>query len=119
MQYEHLVATSHLVFRMPVEGLVWQDPPEKNLIDRHVFAKLKLLRIPPSDLADDATFCRRVFFDLIGLPPRPDELKSFLADEPAGQAVAPDRRLAGAAGVRRLLDDEVVRPARLQPAVHG
>ena len=71
--YEHLVATSRLVFREPVPGLVWADPPANNFIDEHVFAKLKLLRIPPSELSGDAMFCRRVYLDLIGLVPTPEE----------------------------------------------
>lgn len=82
VQFGHLLATSRLIFREPVPGLAWVDPPENNFIDTHVFAKLKLLSIPPSDLADDATFCRRVFLDLIGLPPTPEELRRFL-DDPA------------------------------------
>jgi hypothetical protein len=97
VQFEHLVATTHLVFREPVEGLVWQDPPENNFVDTHVFAKLKLLRIPPSDLADDAAFCRRVFLDLIGLPPTPAELRAFLAE------ARPDKR-------SRLIDALMDRP---------
>ena len=76
--YEHLVATSRLLFREPVPGLVWVDPPANNFIDEHVFAKLKLLRIPPSELSDDAMFCRRVYLDLIGLVPTPEELVAFL-----------------------------------------
>ncbi len=95
--FENLIATSQLVFREPVEGLIWVDPPEKNLVDHHVFAKLKLLGIPPSDLADDATFCRRVYLDLIGLPPSPDEVRAFLAD------TKPDKR-------SRLIDALLDRP---------
>jgi hypothetical protein len=77
---EHLVATSHLIFREPVPGLVWTDPPQNNFIDNHVFAKLKLLRIPPSELSGDAMFCRRIHLDLIGLVPTTDELNRFLED---------------------------------------
>ena len=80
VSYEHLVATSHLIFREPVPGLVWTDPPQNNFIDQHVFAKLKLLRIPPSELSGDAMFCRRIHLDLIGLVPTTDELNRFLED---------------------------------------
>ena len=119
VSYEHLVATSRLVFREPVPGLVWADPPANNFIDGHVFAKLKLLRIPPSELSDDAMFCRRVYLDLIGLVPTPEELVAFLEDG------RPDKRTrlidcaARTARVRRLLDAEMGRPPGLQPAVHG
>ena len=80
LSYEHLVATSRLVFREAIPGLVWDDPPAKNFIDGHTFAKLKLLCIPPSELSDDAMFCRRVYLDLIGLVPTPEELVAFLQD---------------------------------------
>ncbi len=97
VSFEHLVATSHLIFREPVPGLVWADPPEKNFIDQHVFAKLKLLRIPPSELSGDAMFCRRIHLDLIGLVPTTDELVRFLEDP------RPDKRA-------RLIDALLKRP---------
>ena len=76
---------------------MWVDPPANNFIDGHVFAKLKLLRIPPSELSDDAMFCRRVYLDLIGLVPTPEELVAFLQDG------RPDKRT-------RLIDSLLGRP---------
>src|SRR5262249_3824698 len=52
-----------------------------NFIDDAVFAKLKSLQIPPSPLADDATFMRRVYLDIIGVIPTSDEAREFLADK--------------------------------------
>jgi hypothetical protein len=52
-----------------------------NFIDDYVFAKLKTLEIPPSDVADDATFLRRAYLDIIGLTPTSDEARAFLADK--------------------------------------
>ncbi len=60
--------------------LTWVNPPEKNFIDRLVFAKLKLLQIPPSDLNDDAAFCRRVHLDVVGMIPTPEDVNAFLKD---------------------------------------
>jgi hypothetical protein len=97
VSFEHLVATVRLVFREPVPGLVWVDPAESNFIDRHVFAKLKLLRIPPSELSDDAQFCRRVHLDVTGVIPTPEQLVEFLADR------RPDKRA-------RLIDELLERP---------
>ncbi|QDV33738.1 DUF1549 and DUF1553 domain-containing protein [Tautonia plasticadhaerens] len=86
VNFGSLVATTRLVFREPVDGLAWTDPPNANFIDEHLSSKLELLRIPPSRSCDDATFLRRAHLDLIGLPPTPGEIRAFLADD------RPDRR---------------------------
>ncbi|MEX1042933.1 MAG: DUF1549 and DUF1553 domain-containing protein [Pirellulaceae bacterium] len=56
-----------------------QWPPARNVVDEHVFAKLKTLGIPPSPLADDATFIRRVTLDICGRLPTIEESQAFLA----------------------------------------
>lgn len=58
-------------------------PPEKNFIDRAVFANLKELGIPPSPVCDDATFLRRVTLDVAGRLPTEAEAKAFLASTSA------------------------------------
>ena len=55
--------------------------PQDNLIDRHVVEKLNRLKIAPSPLAGDEEFLRRVYLDLIGVQPKPDEVRAFLADK--------------------------------------
>src|SRR5690606_6298370 len=69
VNFDTLVTTTRMIFREPVEGYAWTDPPENNMIDKHIFAKLKLLRLPPSELSDDPTFLRRAHLGIIGLPP--------------------------------------------------
>ncbi len=64
----------------------WSNPPAHNYIDTHVFAKLKVVQVLPSDLSSDTEFLRRVSFDAIGLPPTPAEVRAFLADK------RPDKR---------------------------
>ncbi len=49
-------------------------------IDRFVLAKLESRGLTPSPAADKRTLLRRITFDLIGLPPTPDETTAFLAD---------------------------------------
>ncbi len=60
--------------------------PENNYIDKLVHEKLNKLRIVPSDLSDDESFLRRVFLDVVGLPPTVEERTAFLAD------TRPDKR---------------------------
>lgn len=58
----------------------FKRPPENNFIDRHAWNNLDRLGIPPAELADDATFLRRVHLDTIGTLPTAAEARVFLAD---------------------------------------
>jgi hypothetical protein len=73
------------VFRalIPLGVPVTRLPPVRNFIDEHVFAQLRKLGLPPSDLADDATFLRRVTIDIAGRLPTKAEADAFLADRSA------------------------------------
>jgi Protein of unknown function (DUF1553)/Protein of unknown function (DUF1549) len=75
------IAAARLTFLADVPGFTWKAPPERNFIDRHVFAKLRLLRIRPSELCADDEFLRRVYLDVCGILPTPDETRRFLADQ--------------------------------------
>jgi hypothetical protein len=52
----------------------------RNPIDCFIGAKLEANGITPAAEADRRTLVRRVYFDLIGLPPAPDEVRAFLGD---------------------------------------
>jgi hypothetical protein len=71
---------------IPRTGSRFARPPEANFIDRLAWDHLERLGIKPSELADDATFLRRVYLDTIGTLPTVSEARSFLAD------TRPDRR---------------------------
>lgn len=58
-----------------------RDPWIQNAIDQFVLAKLQKELLQPAGEARKETLARRVSFDLTGLPPAPDQLNSYLADE--------------------------------------
>ena len=69
----------------------------KNPIDAFVLAALEGKGLRPAPQASRRTLIRRVYFDLIGLPPRPEEVQAF-ENDPAADAY---EKL-----VNRLLDSE-------------
>jgi hypothetical protein len=52
----------------------------RNPIDDFVLARLEASKLPPSPEADKRTLIRRLYFDLLGLPPGPEEVEDFLKD---------------------------------------
>ena len=95
VRYLNQRATVQLAFVPARPGYAWKDVPENNFVDRHVFAKLRSLRMLPSELCDDSVFLRRAYLDLLGVSPTPAEVRAFLGD------AKPDKR---ARLVDRLLD---------------
>ncbi|MBI2925093.1 MAG: DUF1553 domain-containing protein [Verrucomicrobia bacterium] len=88
-------STRHWAFE-PVKEV---QPPKSrgrsaHPIDRFIEAKRRERGLKPLPLADKRTLARRVYFDLIGLPPTPDELDAFLNDKsPDAYAKLVDRLL--------------------------
>lgn len=62
------------------DGGSFPEVVAQNFIDEQILAKLKRLNVPPSPLADDATFLRRTRLDVTGRLPLPNEIRAFLAD---------------------------------------
>lgn len=81
VRYEGIYATALLTIMGDRSGYKWVDVPENNYIDRHVNAKLRRMKILPSDLCGDAEFLRRAYLDLTGLPPKTEKVRSFLDDK--------------------------------------
>jgi cytochrome c553 len=61
----------------PADPAGWSDHP----VDRFVSAKWRKAKVSPAELADRRTLIRRLYFDLIGLPPSPEEVDAFVADQ--------------------------------------
>lgn len=89
-RYQGRVAVFQAVIPRPGEGgsAPLPAPPVLNEIDRLVDDNLRQLRLPSSPLADDATFLRRVYLDLVGRLPRPEEARAFLAEAATGKRAA-------------------------------
>ncbi|MCA9267049.1 MAG: DUF1553 domain-containing protein, partial [Planctomycetales bacterium] len=67
----------------------------RNPIDNFVLARLESEQLSPSPPAEPAKLLRRVYLDLIGLPPSVDEIAAFEADpSPAAFEKIVDRLLA-------------------------
>jgi hypothetical protein len=76
----------------PIQGFT-----PRNFLDPLVLEEWRQLGVAPAPLADDAEFVRRVFGDLIGTLPTPEEARTFVADP------SPDKR-------SRLIDRLLERP---------
>ncbi len=64
-------------------------------IDRFILAKLEAKGLKPAAIADRRTLIRRATYDLIGLPPTPDEVAAFVNDKsPNAWEKVVDRLLA-------------------------
>src|SRR5262249_54361374 len=73
---------------VPLGKQIDHDPsfPAANFIDTLALRRWKQLGLVPSDLCSDSEFIRRVYLDLCGKLPTPDEVRAFLEDK------NPDRR---------------------------
>lgn len=60
--------------------VIKDDAWPHNEIDRYTLARLEEAGLKPSRDADRTAILRRLYFDLIGLPPTPEEIKAFLSD---------------------------------------
>jgi hypothetical protein len=67
----------------------------KNPIDAFVLAKLESKKMHPAPQAGRRVLIRRAYYDLIGLPPSPEEVAAFLSDQdPRAWEKLVDRLLA-------------------------
>ncbi|HKQ76082.1 MAG TPA: DUF1549 and DUF1553 domain-containing protein [Blastocatellia bacterium] len=66
---------------VPAFSLASERSWVKNPIDAFILQRLKSEGLKPSPSSDRATLIRRAYFDMIGLPPPPQEVAEFTADK--------------------------------------
>ena len=74
----------HWAFQSPVPQplpVVKHAAWPQSAVDPFILAKVEAAGLAPTQIADMRTLIRRVTFDLTGLPPTPEEIEEFLADE--------------------------------------
>jgi hypothetical protein len=93
-RYMNIIAVCHVAIPLPgeVSADVYASLPRQNFIDSQVWDKLQSLGITPSPPAEDAKFLRRVYLDIIGRLPTPEEVRTFLADEDGARSVPTTKR---------------------------
>ena len=64
----------------PTLPTVKQSAWPRTDLDRFILAKLEAKGLQPSPEADPRTLIRRLYFDLLGLPPAPEEVETFVRE---------------------------------------
>ncbi len=73
----------HWAFATPIQPsppAVSNESWARNPIDRFVLAKLDSSKLKSSPEADRTTLIKRLYVDLIGLPPKPEDVQAFIND---------------------------------------
>jgi hypothetical protein len=77
--------TRDVAAKLPRVGASDKKLVIRNLIDQHLFGAMERDRIPHASLTNDYEFCRRVYLDLIGRIPTPDQLNAFVNSADPGK----------------------------------
>ena len=80
VRYEGAYAATTLTVMGDRTGFVWKQPETWGRIDELVADKWQRMRIEPSPLCNDHDFIRRTYLDITGLPPRAEQIRTFVAD---------------------------------------
>jgi hypothetical protein len=70
----------HWSYEKPIKASI---PPGKNAIDTLVQSRLEKIGLKPSAPADRRVLIRRLYADLVGLPPTPEQVAAFVNDSSA------------------------------------
>jgi hypothetical protein len=78
IRYLDQFASARLTYVRTDPNFVFQAPKPANFVDELVFARQRELQLLPAPVASDEVFLRRVFLDVVGALPTPEEAKAFL-----------------------------------------
>lgn len=73
--------TRDVAAKLPPSDAANKPIVNRNLIDQHLFGAMQRDKVPHAPLANDYEFCRRVYLDLIGRIPTPEQLKVFVSSQ--------------------------------------
>jgi len=90
--------TRDVAAKLPQLGTTSQNIAIRNLIDQHLFGAMERDRVPHAPPSNDYEFCRRVYLDLTGRIPTPEQLIAFVSSN------APDKR-------DKLIEELIASPA--------
>ncbi len=98
-RYRGQIAVCRTSIPLPgeVKNSFYEQLPNYNFIDQHIWNKLKRLKLTPSKAAPLNTLHRRLYIDIIGRQPSPEETRAFLSNPSATK-------------IETLIDDLLSRP---------
>ena len=73
------ITKSHWAYKKPTLPIIPNLPNMHSPIDRFIHAKLAEQNLPANPPAEDHTLIRRMYYDLIGLPPTPKEVDAYVS----------------------------------------
>ena len=100
--------------RQPEPPAVRNESWPRSAIDRFILAKLESSNLKPAAPADKQALLRRVTFDLIGLPPTPEEIEAFVERREPRRVRESGRPAAGFAPLRRAVGPALARRRALR-----
>jgi hypothetical protein len=78
VRYLEQVRSVQLTYVEQDSDYQFKGPQPANLVDEQIFTKQKLLQLQPAAVCTDEAFVRRVYLDVLGILPSPDDAKRFL-----------------------------------------
>ena len=83
VRYLNYFTSARLTYVRTDPNFVFSAPKPANYVDEAVFARQRELQLLPAPVASDEVFLRRVYLDVIGALPTPEEARAFLDSKDA------------------------------------